>query len=178
MKKILIIWFITLYILLLTGCTGYNNILYDHLSDEKNYLQVTGKIHEIYYYKNSVKKTWQVSSDFKLDVESTIFVSLQFDKETYLKFSGTSSMSDDFDYTTNYIDFELIQLNTNILIDNSFFESISYGDDLTIKASNLIYMDTTYFVAIQLIHDDLVYLATDDGLSNFIVYMNENRSLF
>ncbi|MDD3127209.1 MAG: hypothetical protein PHT27_06305 [Candidatus Izemoplasmatales bacterium] len=87
-------------------------------------------------------------------------------------------MGDDFDYTTNYNSFEIIPSNTNEIIENLFIETISYGDTITIATSNFIYMDTNFFMIIELMHDETVYLPVDYGLSNLVSYMKENRSIF
>ena len=152
--------------------------MYDHLSDIDNYIKVTGILQEINYYNGNDKIFWNESTDFSPTTNITLYVSLQFDKDQYLNFCGCSGMGDDFDYTTNYNSFEIIPSNTNEIIENLFIETISYGDTITIATSNFIYMDTNFFMIIELMHDETVYLPVDYGLSNLVSYMKENRSIF
>jgi hypothetical protein len=152
--------------------------MYDHLSDNDNYIEVSGILKEIYYYDGNNKIVWEESTDFSPTTNVTLNVSLQFDEEQYMNFCGCSGMSDDFDYTTNYIRFEIIPSNTNEIIENMFFESISYGDNISITTSNFIYMDTNFFMIIELANDETIYLQADTGLSNLVSYMEENHSIF
>jgi peroxiredoxin family protein len=178
MKKIITIVYTLIMTIMLVSCNGYNKIMYDHLGDIENYIEVTGILQEIYYWSGSNKTTWDESTEAMTNNNSKLYASLQFDEEEYMKFCGCSGMSDEFDYTTNYVIFEIIPDNVSTIIVNEFFESVSYGDFITITTSNFIYMDTNFFIIIELIHDESIYLPLDTGLSNFVSYMEENRSLF
>jgi len=178
MRKFVIMLFFILAPFILVACNGYNNIMYDHLRDIDNYIEVSGAIKEIYYWDDNEKKFWDESMDIISIEDITLYVSLQFNKEDYLKFCGCSGMSDDFDYTTNYIQFEIVPSNVNAIVDNLFFEAISYGDIIKITTSNFIYMDTNFFMIIEIVHNQVNYLLAETGLSNFVSYMKDNRSIF
>lgn len=67
MKKIILITSSIMFALMLVSCNGYNNILYDHLSDNENYIEVTGILQEIYYYNGNDKIIWDESTDLSLN---------------------------------------------------------------------------------------------------------------
>jgi hypothetical protein len=152
--------------------------MYNHLSDIENYIEVTGILQEIYYWNSNEKTSWDESTNNIPIADITLYASLQFDEEEYVKFCGCSGMSDDFDYTANYIRFEIIPSNVNAIIEKSFFESVSYGDIITITTSNFIYMDTNFFMIIELVYNESIFLPVETGLSNLVSYMKENRSIF
>ncbi|PKK94991.1 MAG: hypothetical protein CVV60_03620 [Tenericutes bacterium HGW-Tenericutes-5] len=108
-----------------------------------------------------------------------MYIALQFDvKEDYLLFAGTTSLPDDYDFTANFWKFEIVSTNSNILIENGFLDDISINDNITILTSNLIYMDTNFFEIIELEFNNTIYLDSEFGFSNFVTYMESNKSLF
>lgn len=178
MKKIITILFSIIITITLVSCGGYNNIMYNHLSDIENYFEISGILKDIYYFNDFKKISWDESTNTAPIDDRTIYFSLQFDEEEYMKFFGYSSMSEDFDYAKNYVIFEIIPSNASMIIENSFFEFVSYGDVVTIITSDWIYMDTNFYMVIELEHKDSIYLPVDTGLNNLISYMKENHSIF
>lgn len=178
MKKIAAFIISFVLLILLLSCRGYNNLMFEPLSNIENYVEVNGVLQDIYYWDDNSKVLWEESSESFFDNDSSVYFSLQFDEENYTTFCGCSEMTEDFEYSTNYIVLEIIPSNISIMYDNLFFESISYGDRITVKTSNFIYMDTNFFQIIGLINNGLEYLESETGLRNYIDYMNENSAIF
>ena len=182
MKRIIMICAFLLLVMALVSCNGYNNIMYKHLSNLKNYVSVTGIIEGIRFYDADFEElTWEPTTN---EIPQTFYfvrVSVQFDSvEEYALFSGVevSGLPEDFVVSEHYWNFEIIKENAEILIENGFFDAITIESEISMLVSNFIYMDTEFFQIIQLKYNETLYLDSETGLQNFMDYMKENNSLF
>lgn len=164
---------------LLNSCNGYNNIMYKYLSNEDNYVSVSGVVEEIYFYEgDGIFSDWSGSADSVPESEYVMYISIHFmNEEDYLTFSGASSMAEEYDLTSVDWTFEIIMPNAEIMIQEGLLEDISIGNEITVTVSNWIYMDGNFFEIIELTYNENTYLEAEDGLSRFVEYMDEHKSL-
>ena len=154
MKKILL-FSLVLLLIFLSSCNGYNKIMRNHLSDPENYGTyqaiivecTTGSLTVTFEDRASVKSFLGANSNPDIPVEDYRFVLL------------------------------LTAENSQLLTESGFFETVSAGDKITIRASNYIYMDGNFFQIAMIEHGETVYLPFEKGLQNIITMMENNKSL-
>ena len=158
MKKIAKLLVFLIMCLYLTSCNGYNNIMRNHLSNEKSYISIKA---EFYDYK---------------DYEDRMYIYI-IDKEATCTEDG-SHLFEFYFYEEDIIQLELIGENYNTLKEEFINKEISSGMYFEIKCSNWIYMDTNFYYIAELKTLDKIYLSFEEGLDNIIKYMNNNKSIF
>ncbi len=149
MKKIFLT-LILFYLLLISGCAGYNRIMINHLSDLNNYYEYEC----IYFDINKVA--------FSDNVDQNIL-----DTNIY-----------DTNVNAHVTFVRVIDKNIKILENNKFFENITSGNTIKVKMAPFIYMDTNYFFIIEIVYNNQIYLDEIEGLQNLIEFMKENKSIF
>lgn len=154
MKKILL-FSLVLLLIFLSSCNGYNKIMRNHLSDPENYGTYQAIIVE--YTTESLTVTFE-------------------DRESIGKFLGTDS-NPEIPMEEYRFTLVLTAENSQLLTENGFFETVSVGDKITIRASNYIYMDGNFFQIAMIEHGETVYLPFEQGLRNIITMMENNKSL-
>ena len=154
MKKILL-FFLVLLLIFLSSCNGYNKIMRNHLSDPENYGTYQAIIVEC--------TTESLTVTFE-------------DRESIRKFLGADS---DPEIPMEEYRFTLVltKENSQLLTKSGFYETVSAGDKITIRASNYIYMDSNFFQIAMIEHGETVYLPFEKGLQNIITMMENNKSL-
>lgn len=154
MKKILL-FSLVLLLIFLSSCNGYNKIMRNHLSDPENYGTYQAIIVE--YTTESLTVTFE-------------------DRASVESFLGANSNPD-----IPVEDYRFVLLltaeNSQLLTESGFYETVSAGDKITIRASNYIYMDGNFFQIAMIEHGETVYLPFEKGLQNIITMMENNKSL-
>lgn len=159
--RTLLIMLCSVCLLGLTACTGYNNIMYEHLSSIENYKTYEAEIEQIYVYDEE---------DGKLE---------EYDKDTHGEDAlGTVYFDISVVGSDQFVRLEVISDNNQLLVANGFYDDFTIGDTVEIQASDWIYMDTDFFYIIGLKYNDVQYLDNQDGLQNIIDMMDNDRSLF
>ena len=151
MKRILSLLIAIILLLSITDCSGYNGIMREHLSKEDNYH----------------------------DIEATFCSYKEADDSIYLYISvEDKSAFDSSEENNEKIRVELVGDNCDAL--SNFFanEKIREGDNITVRCSTWIYMDSTFYYVAELKTQSQTFLSFDDGLKNIIKYVNDNKSLF
>ncbi len=143
--------------LLLTSCSGFNYFMRRDLGNIKNYRE----------YECTYRGTEKTDRDLQIAVSFS--ESPNDNLKYYYYFSE--------EYQTRVVFLDIIEGNEKVLEDNGFFNEVRANNEITIKASPYIYMDTAFFYIIAIRTEDKVYLDEQIGLENMIKMMNENKSL-
>lgn len=124
MKKLLLAYLsvVALWSIVLVGCTGFNGIMYNHLSDINSYKTEERPVIGAYMYDVDGRK--YVSYDKNKDLSVYLCV------ETF-------NQSNDMKAVT-YM--EIIPENVAVLEHNGFFEGLSEGDSYSVTWSDYIYI--------------------------------------
>ncbi len=179
MRKISILLVGLWFSLILVSCDGYNDVMADYLSNIDNYVETNGVLKEIIFYDEAWDELdWEMDESLPTYYEYVHILIAFEDKDEYLKFSGTESIADDFDYQSHLIRFELIKDNIGILDSNGFFDDISLDQTIHFTTSDLIYSDTNYFEIIDVNYEENAYLSSEVGFNNYMLYIEKHRSLF
>ncbi len=151
MKRFLSLVLTIILLLSMTACSGYNDIMREHLGNKDNY--------------------YTIEATFCSYKEADDCIYLYITAEDKSAFDSSESSSEE-------IRLELVGDNCDVL--NEFFANgeISEDDKITVKCSTWIYMDSTFYYVAEIKIQDKPLLSFEDGLENIIKYMNDNKSLF
>ena len=151
MKRFLSLVLTIILLLSMTACSGYNDIMREHLGNKD------------YYYT--------IEATFCSYKEADDCIYLYITAEDKSAFDSSESSSEE-------IRLELVGDNCDIV--NKFLANgeISEDDKITVKCSTWIYMDSTFYYVAEIKTQDQTLLSFDDGLKNIVKYMNDNKSLF
>ena len=175
-RKFLFISFCLLLVLNLSGCSGYNKIMYEHLSEKQNYKTYEFVIDNIYV---SNKKTDNLEVyDKTIHDDSCLKASVYLGVEPQSAFCDGEYILGDGSKTKSIVLLHVLPENSKILLQNDFYDNFVSGDVIKIKCSDWIYMDTEFYYVIGVEYDEIQYLDSQDGLQNVVDMMDENRSLF
>lgn len=176
-KKILYIILICLICFFtLTACTGYNNIMYKHLSNEENYETYKVSIEKIYVCN---KETGRLEEyDEAIHDESYLNSTVRFGISEIDGFCGGEYILENGSKTDYIVLLDVLSDNSQLLVNSGFYNDFSVGDTIEIQSSNWIYMDTDFYYVIGVKYNGVQYLNSDDGLQNIIDMMDKDRSLF
>ena len=177
MKRVYIVLWIVIYVFLCSSCSGYNGIMYRHLSEEDNYKSYQVQLQSIYYLdpKTNTRINDFTAKDF---TAQTVYFEVVFcNYEDVRSFLGATpnEIIPLADYTFSL---QLTKENCEALINNGFYEDIVLGKDLEIRASDFIYMDSDFFYVAEVKYNETVYLDFNTGIDNIIDMMRHDRSLF
>ena len=168
-----------LLILSLTACSGYNDIMYDHLSNEKNYERYEVAIENIYLFNQETMKFEEYNDTIhdESHLSTTVYFGVSeldgidgFDGGEYLLSDGTK--------TERVVLLEVSAENSKILFENGFYKDFLVGNVVEIQSSDWIYMDTNFYYVIGVKYGETQYLNAEDGLQNIVDMMDKERSLF
>lgn len=162
-------------VLLLTSCSGYNSFMRKHLSDETNYTSFRGEICDIYYLDAENNKVSILSSE--TFPECDVVLELVFeDYETVKTFLGGEPNRD---YALNSFKFifRITKENSQMLMENGFYDTVAINTPIDIRASSFIYMDSDFFFIAAVKYDETEYLHFEDGIRNIKNYINNQKSL-
>lgn len=140
-------------------CGGYNSIMYKHLSNANNYESIELTYESAYYYGPD--------SHDRIDVDGN---TVPNDYGIYLE---GHIVTDDGEQLK--ICFELFKSNAEVLIKSGFFDDVSEGDVIKIRATQWWYMDNDFNFVAEVEYEDKLYLELDQGLKNIIAVMNKHR---
>lgn len=165
-------------LLCLTSCTGYNGIMYDHLSDKSNYRTCTATVNDLYYQYKDNEYSSKYDSDRIMNA-SGVLLYVTFDsKGEIAPFIGVSADSLPWECEEYIITLEIIADNCKVLAQNGFFDVVEKGTEITLTTSDLIYMDANFFYISAITYEGVEYLKESTGLQNIKRMMNQNRSAF
>ena len=174
-KTISLIVILSLVLISLSSC-GYNKIMRDYLSDSDNYRTVNVILDEIIYQD---PRTYETINNFdpskRFDCVAIYQVSFETieDVSYFFDFSPDPNVPlEEYRFT-----FKVISDNNKVLCENGFYDKISIGDSICIRASNWDYMDGSFDYIAQIEYDGTEYLSFEEGLKNIIDMMNKNKSL-
>lgn len=179
MKRIsCLILILPLLLVCLVSCTGYNQIMRDHLADADNYHTYEVILEDLYYFDFSTKeKKRDITDQTFLDNDITFEVSFLNSYDEVRPFLG-GEPNEDIPLDKYIFHFEVTKNNSRILLSNDFYKHIKVGEKIRIKVSDFIYMDGYFFYIAQLEYNGRVYLRLEDGLKNIVDMMEENKSIF
>lgn len=162
-NRVLLIAICLLCALGFTACTGYNNIMYEYLSDADHYKTYEVVIEQIYVSNKETGKREQY--------DETVH------DESYLNGTVIFCVSKIEGFEGDDIWLEVIPENSQLLAGNGFYDGFSVGSTIKIEASNWVYMDTNFYYIIGLEYEGVQYLDEEDGLKNIVDMMDNDRSL-
>ena len=174
--KVLFLSFCLLLILSLTACSGYNNIMYKHLSNENNYETYKVAVEKIYVCNKESQKLEEYNESLHDEsyLSSTVYFGVLkldgFDDGVHVLGDGTE--------TERMVFLEVIAENSKILLENGFYKDFSWGSVIEVQSSNWIYMDTSFYYIIGVKYAETEYLNCEYGLKNIVDMMDKDRSLF
>ena len=165
-----------LLILSLTACTGYNNIMYKYLSNEKNYERYEVAIENIYVLNKETRKLEEYNDT--IHDESYLSATVCFSVSDLDGFFGGEYFLGDGTRTEWTVLLKVSAENSKILLENGFYKDFLVGNVVEIQSSNWVYMDTNFYYVIGVKYGETQYLNAEDGLQNIVDMMDKNRSLF
>ncbi|MBQ8579195.1 MAG: hypothetical protein IJ448_00685 [Oscillospiraceae bacterium] len=162
MKKLLFaISIVMFFALLLSACTGFNDIMYDHLSSANNYAPYRANVQELICKE-----------------DNTLIIKVTFnDYDVVRNFLGGSPNQE---IPLNEYVFSLTVAAENVIIlrENGFFDAVSVNDSIEVSATSFIYSDSEFFYVAAVRTEEKEYLDAQTGLQNIIRMMDDNRSIF
>ena len=174
--KVSLLLLCLLLILSLTACTGYNNLMYKHLSNEKNYERYEVAIENIYVRNKETGKLEEYNDT--IHDESYLSTTVYFGVSELNGFYGGEYFLGDGTKTEMTVLLGVLAENSKILLENGFYKNFLVGNIVEIQSSNWVYMDTNYYFVIGVKYGETQYLKAEDGLQNIVDMMDKNRSLF
>lgn len=174
--KALLLSICLLLILNLTACSGYNNIMYKHLSDEGNYKTYKVAVENIYVRNKETGKLEEY--DKSLHDESYLCSTVYFSVSELDGFYGGEYILNDGTKTESMVLLEVVAENSKTLFENDFYKDFSLGNVIEIQSSDWVYMDADFYYVIGVKYGEIQYLNINDGLQSIIDMMDKDRSLF
>ena len=165
-----------LLILSLTACWGYNNIMYKHLSNEKNYERYEVAIENIYVFNKETGKLEEYNDT--IHDESYLSATVYFSVSELDGFYGGEYILGDGTRTERMVLLEVSAENSKILLENGFYKDFLVGNVVEIQSSDWVYMDANFYYVIGVKYGETQYLNAEDGLQNIVDMMDKERSLF
>jgi len=160
----------------LTSC-GYNSIMYEHLTDASNYQEYSAQIVDITYYDKDHTPREDYGSADIATAEYVIIEVLLESKEEIAPFYGVSVDNLPKDCSEYPVSLKIDSDSNKALYTNGFYNVVKEDTEITLKASNWIYMDGYFFYVSSVMYDGVEYLSESDGLSNIEKMIKKNRSL-
>lgn len=148
------------FVSFLTG--GYNSIMYKFLSNADNYTSINLTYKRAYYYNQSIYE--QVNIDGKT-VQNDILGNIYL--ECYKNNSDSGQATQ--------VKFEIFPLNNDILIQNNFYNDIAEDAEITVRATQWIYMDNKFYFIAEIEYANKCYLNFEQGLENIISVMDNKK---
>ena len=164
-----------LLILSLTACSGYNNIMYKHLSNEKNYERYEVAIKNIYVHNKETRKLEEYNDT--IHDESYLSATVCFSVSELDDFYGGEYFLGDGTKTEWTVLLDVSAENSKILLENGFYKDFLLGNVVEIQSSSWIYMDANFYYVIGVKYGETQYLNAEDGLQNIVDMMDKDRSL-
>ena len=164
-----------LLILSLTACTGFNNIMYKHLSNEENYERYEVAIENIYVCNKETRKLEEYNDT--IHDESYLSATVYFSVLELDGFYGGEYFLGDGTRTERIVLLEVSAENSKILLENGFYKDFLLGNVVEIQSSGWVYMDTNFYYVIGVKYGETQYLNAEDGLQNIVDMMDKDRSL-
>lgn len=174
--KTLLLSLCLLFVLCLAACSGYNKIMYKHLSNKNNYETYVVSIEKIYVCNKGTGKLEEY--DESLHDESYLNATVYFSVSELDGFYGGEYALADGTRTERMVLLEVITENSKALLENDFYKDFSLGNVIEIQASDWIYQDAKFYYVIGVKYDETQYLNAEDGLQNIVDMMNKDRSFF
>ncbi len=159
---------------LLSSCTGYNKIMYDHLSNANNYKTYHIEIKNFYYFNDDDNHFDLIDFEQNLDLKNDLiyFAIIELDN-----FCGGNYLIEDGEFSDYMVLLQIEYNNYKILFENNFFKDYKLNDSLIINSSCWIYMDSNFYYVSSVTYNNHEYLSSEDGLNNIIKMMDKKRSL-
>lgn len=171
---------IVLLILILTismSACGYNRIMREHLSDVDNYTEYQVTVVGIACVDEQGNAHKEYTNE-QLASAERVFLDVTFASKAELSpFLGVSEQGIANDPSTYTIRLQINAENHKVLVQNGFYDAVKAGDEITVTASNWIYMDGEFFYVIGVACGEQVYLNPTVGLQNVIGMMKKQRGL-
>ena len=160
MKKRIFAFVICLLCLISFSSCGYNHIMYEHLSNIENYETYTATIEKISVVKDGQALEYYEGTHTTKYIKGAVYLDISTEEISYS------------------IRVMITEENSNILLENGFYEIIKKGLTVEIQTSNWIYGDTPFNYVIGIKYDGTEYLNSQEGLENIIEMMDADRSFF
>ncbi len=158
-KRVFSVIVCVLCLLSFTSC-GYNKIMYDHLSNIENYETYTATIEKISVVKENRTLEYYEDKHTSEYIKGTVYLDI---------------FSEEVGYS---IRVEITEENSDILLENGFYEIIEKGLSVEVQTSRWIYMDSDFNYVIGIKYNGTEYLNSQTGLENIIKMMDADRSFF
>jgi len=138
---------------------GYNSLMRNELGNPDNYASVDASYQSAYYWASEGKV--EIDSENFDDAEDLIYIDCLF-KSSY-------------DGSENIYFIQVIDSNTEILAQNGFFDEVSEGMTLSVRADFFMYMDNEFYFVASIECNGKTYLDFDQGMKNIVEYMNARK---
>ena len=169
--KIITIFTLILCIFALSGCDNtYTKKEYENLSNKENYRSFEVKFSYVRFLEDNKQSSSYQNEKLQLVVTFLILEELNLFKT--IKLESVSSLD------SYPIMFTIFEENTNLLIQNNFFNEVNEGDIITIWVSMYRGIDTIYNYLGGLSTNNKTYLSLDEGIDGIKKHMDSNRSPF
>ncbi len=163
-------------IFLFSSCSGYNKIMFKHLSNLHNYTYYEVKIDDIYFTSRETGKREKYIKDLneKTVLEGTVYLTGVEIDQVY----GRCDMQVNGSKVEPPLVFlEIEESNSQILFERNFYIDFATNNTVKIWCSDFVYMDTDFFFVIGVEYNGKIYLEKEEGLNNVIKMMTANKSL-
>lgn len=153
----------------LSSCdTTYNQIEYDNLSNAANYRKFDVKFSCVKVLNSTSQTTY-----YNNEILELVVTFLSLDELNLFQTTKLESVSNLDSYPITFISFKD---NTNILLNNNFFNEVKEGDTITIWVNMYRGIDAIYNFLGSVQFNNKTYLSLEDGLNGVKKYMDDNRS--
>lgn len=178
MKKYIIAVCVLLVCVICLQSCGYNNIMYDHLSDAENYQSYSVILKSISYVEDSKQSAREDLDAAEFALAETVYLDVVFaSREQLAPFLGVSPENIPNSVDTYTVRLKICAENHKQLMQNGFYDAVRAGDEITVTASDWIYMDGEFFYVIGVAYGQQTYLDPTVGLQNVVDMMKKQRGL-
>ncbi len=172
MKKcILVACALLVCVLCLQSCE-YNGIMYNYLSDSENYKSYSVLLTSISYVEDIKQPAREDIDAAEFASAETVYLYVVFaSREQLAPFLGVSPENIQNPVDTYTVRLKICANNHKQLLQNGFYDAVRAGDEITVTASDWIYMDGEFFYVIGVEQNGTTYLDQTVGLQNVIDMM-------
>ena len=174
MKRIISLLLVIVCVLSLVGCSERSDV-YKHLVKDESYAEYKVTLDSIVYIDNEYKSQTDFKSEGIKNARGVVLKVVFADVESYSRFFGAQPEKELSEYV---ISLGVTIENNLLLCESKFYTDVSEKKELTVRASSLIYEQSSFFFISFVSYGGKEYLAHEKGIANIIEMMDANPNLF